>query len=146
MPPELPPEEDNSEVLEKLDALMRKHQAPAAPPPKPAAPAPAILAPTLPKAAPAPAPHSEPAAESDNIPTLTDVVEEPLPPSPVSDPDSALRTLEERLHHELETRIAPQLSLAFQQALDQLLQDAKQQISATVREHLNGESSDQERH
>ena len=130
MAAELPSEDDNSEVLEKLDALMRRHHQPAPPPAKPAAPPPAILAPTLPQAAPRDA--------DDGIPTLTDVVESDRR-AVAGDPDSTLRSLEERLQHELETRIAPQLSLAFQQALDELLQDAKRQISITVREHLEQE-------
>lgn len=131
MDSELPPDDDNSEVLEKLDALMRKHQQPT--PPKPAAPSPTLLAPTLPQAT----PHSE----DDGIPTLTDVVDRPTNaiPNSMADPDSAVRSLEESLQLELETRIAPQLSLAFQQALDELLQDAKRQISITVREHLEKE-------
>lgn len=139
MPAELPPD-DNSDVLEKLDALMRKHHQPAPPPLKAVVPAPAKLSPTLPPPTPpAPAP-----ALDDGIPTLTDIVEEPaFPPKHhelAAYPDDTIRSLEERLHRELENRIVPQLSLAFQQALDKLVEDAKREISTTVREHLGNEA------
>lgn len=129
----LPPDEDNSEVLEKLDALLRKHQSPPPPPPKPAAPPPpTLLAPTPPEA--------PPTADFDDIPVLTEIIGD-IPPPPAlaaqNSQEDTLRALEERLHRELDTRIAPELSLAFQEAMDKLLMDAKLQISAAVREHLN---------
>ncbi len=133
MTADLPPEEDNSEVLEKLDALLRKHQSPPPPPPKPAAPPPAtLLAPTPPETPPTP--------DFDDIPVLTEIIGD-IPPSqtsaPPNSPEDTIRSLEERLHRELDTRIAPELSLAFQEAMDKLLMDAKLQISATVRDHLS---------
>jgi hypothetical protein len=133
MTAELPPDEDNSEVLEKLDALLRKHQSPPPPPPKPAAPPPAtLLAPTPPETPPTP--------DLDDIPVLTEIIGD-FPPSQApatqNSQEDTLRALEERLLRELDTRIAPELSLAFQEAMDKLLMDAKLQISAAVREHLN---------
>lgn len=130
-------EDSNSEVLEKLDALMRKHYVePPPPPPVPLVPPPeppAMLAPTLPKSA--------QGDEFDDIPVLTEVIEEgPVMPAPQPEStDAAARRLEARLLEELENRIAPQLSLALQQALDTVLADARRQIAAAVREHLDRE-------
>jgi hypothetical protein len=130
MPPETPSDND---VLEKVDALLKKHQ-------------------SKPFASSAKTPLAAPpeTADFDDIPTLTDIVDAPpaFPPRAeidyASEPggaqnfaaDELLRDLEERLYRELESRIAPQLSLAFGKALNELLEQAKIHISETVRLHL----------
>jgi hypothetical protein len=132
MPQETPSGDD---VLDKVDALLKKHQ-------------------SKPFVSPAKAPAAAPpeTEDFDDIPTLTDIVEAmpafsshaemvyaSLPHSggpQHSAPDELLRDLEDRLCRELESSIAPQLSLAFGKALNQLLEQAKAHISETVRLHL----------
>jgi hypothetical protein len=139
METELPPD-DSDDLLEKADALLRRHQRQpfaqtrtAAAPPSAEAPPPSVALsldePIL----------DEPSL--DDIPTLTDVVEtapaasvEAVAPIPLPD------DLEARLYHELESRIAPQLTAAFQHALAGLLEEARQQITFAVREHLKQEA------
>lgn len=127
MPPELPPDDDR-ELLDKVDALLKRHQPKrytelpehTEPPPATRVEAPDFGIPDV-----------------DDIPVLTDVIEEPVEvPAPARMPDNLLLDLEERLYRELEARIAPQLSLAFGKALDELLSQAKIHIGAAVREHL----------
>ncbi len=124
MDTDLPPD-DSDDVLNKVDALLKKHQrgSPKQPPHR------------------APPPAEEPATmeDFDDIPTLTDIVETAAPAAGNPTPEALLSGLEERLHRELEARLAPQLTQAFQQALAQLLDEAKLQISLTVREHLRQE-------
>jgi len=132
MPPELPPDDDR-ELLDKVDALLKRHQ------PKRYTELPEHTEP--PPAEPLPAPAAEAPDFSipdvDDIPVLTDIVAEPAEaPAPANMPDDLLLDLEERLYRELEARIAPQLSLAFGKALDELLSQAKKHIGAAVREHL----------
>lgn len=122
---DLPPD-DSDDVLEKVDALLKKHQSGGFS----AAPS---------RAAPVPPAQAEETPEFDDIPVLTDIVAPPLDAD--EDPAAAalLGDLEERLYRELEARFAPQLTQAFHHALAQLLDEAKLQISLTVREHLRQE-------
>lgn len=125
--------DSSDDVLEKVDALLKKHQS-------------RSFSPSARAAAPAPPPSPPPdSAEIDDIPTLTDVVETSPPFS--SDTlyagtpqefasEVRLHDLEARLCRELESRIVPQLSAAFGQMLDELLEQAKERISETVRQHL----------
>lgn len=140
METELPPDESD-DLLEKADALLRRHQRQPFPQPRTAA--------TPPPVEPA-APFAEVSADElfveesiredaspDDIPTLTDVVETASAASAEIAPPFALPDdLEARLYHELESRIAPQLTAAFQHALAGLLDEARQQIAFAVREHL----------
>lgn len=123
MQDDLPPD-DSDDVLEKVDALLKKHQSGGFSAPRPAAPA---------------TQEAAPADDFDDIPVLTDIVAPPLEAD--DDPAAAalLSDLEERLCRELETRLSPQLTQAFHHALAQLLDEAKLQISLTVREHLRQE-------
>lgn len=117
---DLPPD-DSDDVLEKVDALLKKHQSGA-------------FAAVQPRAAAAPVEEQDDIAEFDDIPTLTDIVEASAAENPAA--EALLSDLEERLYRELEARFAPQLAQAFHHALAQLLEEAKLQISLAVREHL----------
>ncbi len=138
---ELEPD-SGDDVLEKVDALLKKHQ-------NRAFHSAARTASPAPVPAPEPTPPAMSAADSadfdDDIPTLTDVVETSSPSaSPTGTgytgtPPGLARDLEVRLCRELESRIAPQLSAAFGQVLDELLEQARQRISETVHQQLEQE-------
>lgn len=122
MQDDLPPD-DSDDVLEKVDALLKKHQSGGFSAPRPA--------PTAQKAA--------PAEDFDDIPVLTDIVET-APASGESPAEEALlNDLEERLQRELEARLAPQLSQAFHHILTQFLEEAKLEVRLAVREHFSQE-------
>jgi len=122
---DLPPD-DSDDVLEKVDALLKKHQSGGF-----------SAAPSRP--APVPPAQPEQIAEFDDIPVLTDIVAPPLDAEENPATAALLGDLEERLFRELEARFAPQLTQAFHHALAQLLDEAKLQISLSVREQLRQE-------
>lgn len=168
MQPEPPPDDDDSrELLDKVDALLKRHQpkryvetATAQPelaesPELPDVPVlqellepletlAAMESPTEPEQPePPPMAKSEPpepdASAYDDIPVLTDIVEETADvhtPTDVPLPGGQLLDLEDRLYRELEAHLVPQLSMAFGKALNELLIQAKTHISVAVREHL----------
>lgn len=164
-----PPEDDDSrELLEKVDALLKRHQPkrPTAPPeeepgltaPPPEVPELMELADLieLPEEAPKPPPKPPPVMQPrvadtvpfDDIPVLTDIVVEPveaIAPADAPLPGNQLLDLEERLYRELEARLVPQLSMAFSKTLNELLIQAKIHIGVAVREHLVQELSKTER-
>ena len=155
MPPELPPDDNDDgsdqELLDKVDALLKRHQprrytAPTAPPVY--APPPEYTAPPeyLPPAAITEPPAFDSAA-FDDIPVLTDVVDKTTDsPTPS---DALSHDLEERLCRELEQRITPQLSQLFDRTLHDLLEQAKIHIGQTVRQYLAQEldkQRDKQRH
>jgi len=126
--------DSSDDVLDKVDALLKKHQN-------------RSFSPSPRAASTAAAPPNPPAdsADFDDIPTLTDIVETPPPftadalyagtPQDFAS-EVQLHDLEARLCRELEARIAPQLSAAFGQMFDELLEQAKERIGETVRQHL----------
>ncbi|MFA7241097.1 MAG: hypothetical protein WC091_13390 [Sulfuricellaceae bacterium] len=171
MQPEPPLDDDESrELLEKVDALLKRHQPKryietATELPESPEPTGALALPELPelselepaKALEQPEPPRQPerqpelprmakaeAPEPDNfafddIPVLTDIIDEPSDAHvPADAPVSGgqLLELEERLYRELEAHLVPQLSMAFGKALNELLAQAKIHISVAVREHL----------
>lgn len=146
MQPELPPDDDDDqELLDKVDALLKRHQPKryVAPPgvaarPEPATPVESAAPPEPPPVAPI-EPAEADIPDFDDIPVLTEIVDQAADiPAPASStfPDKLLLDLENRLYHDLETHIAPQLSLAFGKALDELLSQAKFHVSEALREHL----------
>jgi hypothetical protein len=149
MKTELPPD-DSDKLLEKADALLRRHQRQPLAQPRTAATPPSSETKFPPAEISTEEPHleafslDEPLLDEsslDDIPTLTDVVEtapaasvEAVALIPLPD------NLEARLYHELESRIAPQLTAAFQHALAGLLEEARQQIHLAVRTHVEQET------
>lgn len=153
MQPERPmDDDDDQELLDKVDALLKRHQPKryVVPPGAAAQPEPEVPAESLMLPEPPPAALTEPAEIDipafDDIPLLTDIVDEqadlPAPPS-MPLPGELLLNLEERLYRELEAHVAPQLSMAFGKALTELLSQAKILISEAVREHLAQELQNQ---
>lgn len=138
MPNEMEPD-NGDDVLEKVDALLKKHQNRSFTPPARAA---------------APPKRAE-RTDDDDIPTLTDIVDTAPPDAsgthyagtPLDFAADVMRhDLEARLYRELESRIAPQLSVAFGRMLDELLEQAKGQISETVRQHIAQELNKSPQH
>lgn len=169
MQPEPPPDDDDSrELLDKVDALLKRHQpkryAEMAAPEQtesseladvpvlqalhdPLEPTESQMEPEQPKPPrqqePPPMAKSEPSEPEsstyDDIPVLTDIIEEtPDVHTPPGAPLSGgqLQELEDRLYRELEAHLVPQLSMAFGKALNELLGQAKIHIGVAVREHL----------
>lgn len=161
MEPELLPDDDDQELLDKVDALLNRHQPKRNPPP----PENSVATQPAPVATLEEPDFSDPAFGDldltaavlydpalDDVPVLTDIV----PESETAEPaefatagapmsEALLRDLETRLYLELEMRVAPQLSQAFGKALDDLMAQAKIQISEALREHLARELGEQHR-
>lgn len=146
-------EPSTEDVLAKMDALLRKHHpGPAVagapgnvfeeivPPAELAAvaerrPEPDELIPTLTEVV-----ALEGLAGEDRIPVLTEVVEaadESASPELADKTlDEALRRVEDLLVEQLENRIAPQLSAAFDRALGELLENSRIYIRQAVHDTL----------
>lgn len=159
-----PDDDDSRELLEKVDALLKRHQPKRPTVPleeKPELTATPPDAPELmeladlielpeepPKQQPKPPPVMQPRVDDtapfDDIPVLTDIVVEPAEAIASADaplPGDQLLDLEERLYRELEAHLVPQLSMAFSKTLNELLNQAKIHIGVAVREHLVQELS-----
>lgn len=134
MEPTFDAEPDSSDVLDKVDALLKKHRPTTAQPADAEMLAISGVVPQLPP--------------QEDIPTLTDIVSPPPPAAPVAaapvsgaELDEAaveelLRSVEDFLVRELESRIAPQLSITFDRALNDLLERAVTHVGQAVRETI----------
>jgi len=140
-------------VLEKIDALLTRHRT--------GAPTQQDLATAVEQADRAAIPVlTEVIAEADTIPVLTDAVTSPeaSEPGSVSAPtaqtsdeaekhpppnEESLRRMEECLMRELENRIALELTVVLDRALEELLERSRDHIRHAVREALGNELSKQ---
>lgn len=153
------PGPSTKDIFAKMDALLKRHQ-PGAAQAAPAihqeqSPPPPIFEDIAPPAELAAAAERRP-EPAEQIPTLTEVVamapEEPAIPVLTEivetgsrrEPDEhgeialdeALHRLEDHLAQQLENRIAPQLSAAFDRALTELLETSRTYIEQAVRDTL----------
>lgn len=103
---------DDKDVLGKADALLRRHAG------------------------------APPAAESSDVPLLTDLVEAPAPAAPPTDPverevfDRVIVEVEKRLTAELERRVARQLAPQIHAAITSAVGELHQDIAKAINEAL----------
>lgn len=103
---------DEKDILGKADALLRRHAG------------------------------ASPAADSSDVPLLTDLVEAPAPAAPPTDPvqrevfDRVIAEVEKRLTAELERRVARQLAPQIHAAIAGAVADLHQDIARAIHEAL----------